>query len=312
MAEEFSYSTDIAPMQSRFVTGIRGSRNLSSRDKQRIVGGFLDNQLAQAQELAKIEDMRNTARMREIQYKSSLMSLEEQKRKAAEEKEIYTTFLPDLNSKLQEALGEPDREKRIGMLSRIGVDYAMPIAKNPVAEQAFRAASYGANTGTPARPSMTIGDMIRNGATADDLKGVDLTDLEKAAPAASALQFNQRRLTALNNKEAEDKRSVAAAKEAARIQKASDTQYNELQKVLADPYADVKTFAKPWISTFGSEEEQKRFKELSDEIASADTKDTTTLLQKKEDMKKLIAEASRRFNPALPKTTTTSGPSLWD
>lgn len=312
MAEEFSYSTDIAPMQSRFVTGVTGSRNLSSRDKQRIVGGFLDNQLAQAQELAKIEDMRNTARMREIQYKSSLMSLEEQKRKAAEEKEIYTTFMPELNSKLQEALGEPDREKRIGMLSRIGVDYAMPIAKNPVAEQAFRAASYGANTGTPARPSMTIGDMIRNGATADDLKGVDLSDLEKAAPYANAIQFNQRKLTALSNKEAQDKRDAEAAKEATRIQKASDAQYGEIQKVLADPYADVATFAEPWMATFGSKKEQDKFKSLSDDLSSTDKKDTAALLQKKEALKKFIAETSKRFNPALPKTTTETKLSIWD
>lgn len=81
---------------------------------------------------------------------------------------------------------------------------------------------------------------------------------------------------------------------------------------MADPYADVTTFAEPWMATFGSEEEQNKFKALSDDLSSTDKKDTAALLQKKEALKKFIAETSKRFNPALPKTSTEPKLSIWD
>lgn len=198
MAEDFSYESDIAPMQSRFVSGVSGSRALSTRTKQSMIGGYLDRRLAGAQELAKVEDIRDNARLREIQYKNSLASLEEQKRRAEEEKEVSGS-LSELTMELNRAIEEPDLEKRRNTLSRIGVAFAPQIAKSPVAEQAYRSASYGANMGSTARPSNTVGDLLRAGATEEDFAGFDTKDPEAPVPSEVMLRFNKRRNEATVN-----------------------------------------------------------------------------------------------------------------
>lgn len=298
MAEEFSYASDIAPMQPRFISDVSGSRNLSTRMKQNIVGGFLDKQLAQAQELAKIEDMRNTAKMRDLQYKSSLLALEEQKRKAAEEKEFYTTGLPELNAKLQEVVAEPDREKKIGMISSIGVNFAKVISDNPVAKQAFSAASYGANTGTPARPSLTVGDLIRGGATAEDLKGVPLDDLEKPAPAQAAINFNERRRRTEQEAKALEKATEAQQKQDEALSRATSKQFSDNFTLLNDPEKDPLPTTSRLVKNFGNSDQKNRLTQLEASLASISGADG---YQKKkpiiDEMRKIGIEINNRLDP---------------
>lgn len=312
MAEDFSYATDIAPMQSRFISDVSGSRNLSTRTKQKVIGGILDKQLAQAQELAKIEDMRNTAKMREIQYKSSLMSLEEQRRKAAEEKEIYTTALPELNAKLQEAAAEPDREKKIGMVSSIGINFASAISKNPVAEQAFRAASYGASTGSAARPSMTVGDLVRGGATSKDLEGVDLNDPEKPAPLQAAVKFNERRLNAALEKEALEKKNEAAIKAADSKRRALERQFSSNETALLDEENDPLPIVSRLSQNIGTKEDKELFGSLKKEFESVDRKDFTKRREIAGKIRNLGIGINNRIDPLAPKEETkTATPSIW-
>lgn len=303
MAEEFSYASDIAPMQPRFISDVSGSRNLSTRMKQNIVGGFLDKQLAQAQELAKIEDMRNTAKMRDIQYKSSLLALEEQKRKAAEEKEFYTTGLPELNAKLQEVVAEPDREKKIGMISSIGVNFAKVISDNPVAKQAFSAASYGVNIGTPARPSKTIGDFLILGGNTDDLKarGYDVSDpktLDMPAP-PDLLQIGiSRQLKLSEEKKQQEKKDVATEKQAEALSRATSKQFSDNFTLLNDPEKDPLPTTSRLVKNFGNSDQKNRLTQLEASLASISGADG---YQKKkpiiDEMRKIGIEINNRLDP---------------
>lgn len=305
MAEDFSYATDIAPMQSRFISDVSGSRNLSTRTKQKVIGGILDKQLAQAQELAKIEDMRNTAKMREIQYKSSLMSLEEQRRKAAEQKEIYKTALPELNARLQEAVAEPDREKRIGMISSIGINNAFAIANNPVAEQAFRSASYGASI-TPAKPSRTVGDLVREGATSKDLEGVDISDPEKPVPLDVAVRFNERRLRTALEKEALDKKNEAEIKAADNKRQAQSRQFISNRTTLLDEEVDPLPFVSSLAQNIGTKEDKELFGSLKKEFESVDRKDFTKRREIAGKIRNLGIGINNRIDPLAPKEADTA------
>lgn len=305
MAEDFSYATDIAPMQSRFISDVSGSRNLSTRTKQKVIGGILDKQLAQAQELAKIEDMRNTAKMREIQYKSSLMSLEEQRRKAAEQKEIYKTALPELNARLQEAVAEPDREKRIGMISSIGINNAFAIANNPVADQAFRSASYGASI-TPAKPSRTVGDLVREGATSKDLEGVDISDPEKPVPLDVAVRFNERRLRTALEKEALDKKNEAEIKAADNKRQAQSRQFISNRTTLLDEEVDPLPFVSSLAQNIGTKEDKELFGSLKKEFESVDRKDFTKRREIAGKIRNLGIGINNRIDPLAPKEADTA------
>ena len=211
--------------------------------------------------------------------------------------------MPELNAKLQEVVAEPDREKKIGMISSIGVNFANVISKNPVAEQAFRAASYGANIGTPARSSKTIGDFLMLGGNTDDLKarGYDVSDpktLDMPAP-PDLLQIGiSRRLKLSEEKKQQEKKDVATEKQAEALSRATSKQFSDNFTLLNDPEKDPLPTTSRLVKNFGNSDQKNRLTQLEASLASISGADS---YQKKkpiiDEMRKIGIEINNRLDP---------------
>lgn len=161
--DEFSFSTDIAPMQGNFVSGVLNSRNMSTQNKARVLTQVADQRLNAAKEYAKLAELRDVSRIREAQYQSSLLQIEEQRRKAEMEKQGMQGTNELVAQKLQEAISEPDRDTRLMRLSEIGVQNAAVIRYNPVVKQAFNSAMMSVNTASNNRGGTTLGELSEKG-----------------------------------------------------------------------------------------------------------------------------------------------------
>jgi hypothetical protein len=161
--DEFSFSNDIAPMQGNFVSGVLNSRNMSTQNKTRFLTQAADQRLNAAKEYAKVAEMKDVSRIREAQYQSSLLQIEEQRRKAEMEKQGMQGSNDLVAQKLQEIINEPDRDARLMKVSEFGVQNAAAIRYNPVVKQAFNSAMMSVNTASNNRGGTTLGELSEKG-----------------------------------------------------------------------------------------------------------------------------------------------------
>lgn len=209
MADPFSYSGDIAPMQQRFFGSLMGSRDLSTSQKNSMAGAALNNQIKFNESLMKLQESRIANAARDLQFEEATMRLRKTREEMDRQKDMYRE-LPLLQKELEDIQSDPDEESKQRRISVFGIRNAAKITNVPEIDQAFRAASYGVNRGSQARPSVTFGDLVMKGVPNDVLGLTDDTDLNSAVPspiAANAIRYiadNQ-----VKTKQAEENQKLA-------------------------------------------------------------------------------------------------------
>ena len=129
----------------------------------------LGMQLEYTEQLIKLESLRDNRKMREIQYETAVLNLNNAKEEARRKREAATSLLgiqEEYNSVLNnENLTGRQRRAEIG---KLGVKFANAIAVDPAARNLHNSAA-GSITLDPAEPSskLTLGDYIRGGNSFD-------------------------------------------------------------------------------------------------------------------------------------------------
>jgi len=299
MAEDFSFATDIAPLEQKFFGG--NSRSLSRAQRSSFVSGALDERLRLAGEAAKIDEQKASMRARDLQYESSLLALERERERAASERAILAE-LPALQSELESIVSDTDEVRKQQRLSSFGVRRAAQIATNPIAEQAFRAASYGVNRGSQMRPSITVGDLVAKGIPIDKIatpgaKVDDPVDPFKASAAITSAN-EERAKASVSLAEQEAKLETDKQEQTARVKdwkEASDT-IMKLDSMAEHPVVDFAAVSA--IRRFGSEEDMTAFNAIDAELALLDQQEASGV-DKKEIGGKRSDAISRKKQLAL-------------
>jgi hypothetical protein len=160
----FSYESDIAPITKRFFQNAMRNRNLNP-----MFTANLSSQLSTAINTQAEKDQQ--IKMRELQYQSSLFSLEREREKAARERRNLQDMAP-LQSALETALdpnlSTQDQQRAVG---RLGIQYAGLIGESPGAAAAYRAAA--GSIVEPTKPKTTAGAFISAGGSNDYLKAYE-------------------------------------------------------------------------------------------------------------------------------------------
>jgi hypothetical protein len=225
----FSYESDITPIKKRFFQYATQNRNLNP-----MFGLSLSGQLSSS--LDAYAEKEQKLKTRELQYQSSLLSLEREREKAARERRNLQDMAP-LQSALETALdpnlSAQDQQRAVG---RLGIQYAGLIGESPGAAAAYRAAAGGIVD--PTKPKTTAGAFISAGGSNDYLKAYEAqtgTSLEADTELpfgvfTEGLQYTQ--LSEVKNKDrrAEDKRRRDV------FEKRADSLVSDLKK--ADLLAD--------------------------------------------------------------------------
>lgn len=305
MAEDFSYINDVAPLQSRFVSDIAGSRMFSEREKASMIGQSYDRSLKNLGELAKIEEARQVNKLREVQYKSSLASLEEQRRKAEQEK-LDTASFSELNKDLQSILEDPKNPESMARLAQAGLKHSSSISRNPVANQMFRSASIAVNTGSqPSAGRVTVGEAMAMGVTPKQLGlSANARNTDELTPeqAYNVAQFDRQRRVEAQRAQTVFERGLTrqSKKEDREFKVLSDT-FKNLNQALSntDVMFDPTPFVESAVNSFGSEDEKKKLKEFKSSLdAASKAGDSQAKSQIRDSVKQLGFTVGERINPA--------------
>jgi len=262
----FTYESDIVPLKKQYFREVFNNPNITPRTAAALSSAFsgaVDMQADKDQQL----------RARDLQYRSSIYTLEREREKAARERRNLQDMAP-LQSTLADITADPnltpeDQQRTIG---RLGIQYAGLIGESPAAAAAYRSAQSSIVDAT--KPKTTAAAFISAGGSNDYLKayeaqtGVPLeADTELPFGAfAEGLQFTKLQQTSNKEREAEDKRRREE------IQKRADSLVSDLKNadLLADDLVDKskrnpKFFDNDYsaavvggtIDMFGTPEEQK-------------------------------------------------------
>jgi hypothetical protein len=273
MADPFSYSGDIAPMQQRFFGSLMGSRDLSTSQKNSMAGAALNNQIKFNESLMKLQESRIANVARDLQFEEATMRLRKTREEMDRQKDMYRE-LPVLQKELEDIQSDPDEESKQRRISVFGIRNAAKITNVPEIDQAFRAASYGVNRGSQARPSVTFGELVMKGVPNDVLGLADDTDLNSAVPssiAANAIRYiadNQ-----VKTKQAEDNQKLAKENQA-KIEKIYGDTASFLQKIEYGTTDSSIEFAGSNVMRYAPPEKQAEFQKLvADRKAIENSKD---------------------------------------
>ena len=160
----FTYEADIVPLKKQFFQRVMKDRNLTPE-----FAASLSSQFSTALNEQADKDLQ--LRARDLQYKSSLFTLEREREKSARERRNLQDMTP-LQSALEEALdpslSAQDQQRAVG---RLGIQYAGLIGESPGAAAAYRAAAGGIVD--PTKPKTTAGAFISAGGSNDYLKAYE-------------------------------------------------------------------------------------------------------------------------------------------
>ncbi len=234
------------------------------------MSGALDERLRLAGEAAKIDEQKAAMRARDLQYESSLLSLERERERASSERAILAE-LPALQTELDSIINDPDELSKQKRLASFGVRRAAQIATNPVAEQAFRAASYGVNRGSQMRPSITVGDLVSKGIPIEGIAkpGAGIDDAVDPFKASAAIQSanTERAKATISLAEQEAKQEADKAEKTAKAKEWNDASAALLK---ADKLADDDTIDFTVVTAlrrFGSDADLATYDEINKEIS---------------------------------------------
>jgi hypothetical protein len=304
MADPFSYSQDVAPMQRKFFGSILGSRNLSAAQKQRMIGQSLEDELKYVDASMKMQGNSQDLRDRDLRFQDASLRLQKTRDDMDQERNIFNQ-MPVLEQELESIVADPDEDSKLRRLSVFGVRHANSITRNPVVEQAFRSATFGANKGSPMRPSITYGDLIKEGAPLDLVGIRDDTDLNAPAPATVAAKamryaFEQRKQYAADKQ----KMDVAEKETATRLKN-----YDDLSKEVSawDNLSDdtsVEFTGSRAAKMFGTPEDTAAIASLAANIRNE--KDDTKRRQYSDGLRTRVKEILLKTNPSSTTPTTSA------
>jgi len=160
----FTYEADIVPLKKQFFQRVMKDRNLTPE-----FAASLSSQFSTALNEQADKDLQ--LRARDLQYKSSLFTLEREREKSARERRNLQDMAPlqsALETALDPSLSAQDQQRAVG---RLGIQYAGLIGESPGAAAAYRAAVGGIVD--PTKPKTTAGAFISAGGSNDYLKAYE-------------------------------------------------------------------------------------------------------------------------------------------
>lgn len=161
-----SYERDIAPLQQRFFRQIYGNRSISPTTRAALSTG-ISQQLAGAfEQQAKLRDIDQQARNRELSFRTGLFSLDQARERALKERENAMSLggvVAELTSITDAGL---DADTQRSQLSNWGIRNAGLLSTNDAARVAYNSALQAA---PKTQPGFTEEELIRAGAPLDEL-----------------------------------------------------------------------------------------------------------------------------------------------
>jgi hypothetical protein len=217
--------------------------------------------------------------------------------------------MPMLQKELEEIQNDPDNDSRQRKISVFGIRNAAKISNVPEVDQAFRAASYGVNRGSQARPRMTYGELMMKGVPVEKLEIKPDTDLESQVPTnimADAYRYVAE--TQLREKQVEQEREVAKENK-----KRIDDLYGDAAKFLQEESLDTTddsfVFTGTRLMPFTTPEKQKEFQTIVETRKSLmelkDSKDKEKKLKETNDkLRSTVRDIVVNYNPVTSFTNT--------
>lgn len=272
----FTYESDIVPLKKQFFQRVMKDRNLTPEFAASISSQFSGALKEQA-------DKDLQLRARDLQYKSSLFTLDREREKAARERRNLQDMAP-FQAALDAAISDPSRppNERQYDVGRLGVQFAGLMGESPAATAAYRSAL--GSIAEPTKPKITAASFLNQGGSYDFLKqygedqgieidstteipfqvfatGLDITRKASEAGKDMEEEFDRRR------KEINDRaKEIATAVEKADLMLSKDDLLdptkrnpNLFDSVTSEAVVDET------ISMFGSPEERKQAETLNAE-----------------------------------------------
>jgi hypothetical protein len=307
MADPFSYSNDIAPMQQRFFGSVAGSRDLSASQKNKLIGASIGNQLKFNESLMKMQESQLANRTRDLQFEEATMRLRKTKDDMDRQKDVLRE-MPLLEKELEEIRNDPNEDNQMRRLSVFGIRNAAKISSVPEVEQAFRAASFGVNRGSQARPSVTYGDLVMKGVPNNVMKLTDTTDLNAAVPSTVAADA-YRYIADTKTKMEQAERDQELAKEnKEKVDKIFGDAATIIQKAdfttSSDTFENVGTRVLPFVTPEKREELQTLIQSRKSLVNSKDNKKKEQLRVVEDQLKNVVQGVVLSHDPTKPLVDT--------
>lgn len=307
MADPFSYANDIAPMQQRFFGSVAGSRDLSASQKNKLIGASIGNQLKFNESLMKMQDSQMANRTRDLQFEEATMRLRKTKDDMDRQKDVLRE-MPMLQKELEEIQNDPNEESKQRKLSVFGIRNAAKITNVPEIDQAYRAASYGVNRGSQARPSVTYGDLVMKGVPNSVMKLTDTTDLNAAVPSTIAADA-YRYIADTKTKMEQAKKDQELAKEnKEKVDKIFGDAATIIQKdgftTSDDTFETIGTRVMPFVVPEKREELQTLVNSRKALLGSKDDKKKEQLRLVEDQLKNVVQGVVLSYDPTKPLVST--------
>jgi hypothetical protein len=259
MAETFTFAGDVAPLQRRFFGAVQGSRNISSAQKGKLLAGEMGNQLKFSESLLKLQNEDEERKMRDLRFDEATTRLGKFKEDIERQRNVDRD-LGLLQRDLESIVNDPDEKSKQRRLSVFGVQNAAKLSASPTLTQAYSAASYGVNRGTPAKPEITYGELIEKGADASILGMTEETDLTSAVPPLVA----QKAYQGIYSGRASQKEALAKQEADEKAQARLATAYNNVSRNVASwdnttPPESVEFTGRQALSIFGTLDDVTEF-----------------------------------------------------
>lgn len=272
----FTYESDIVPLKKQFFQRVMKDRNLTPEFAASISSQFSGALKEQA-------DKDLQLRARDLQYKSSLFTLDREREKSARERRNLQDMAP-FQDALNAAISDPtrppnDRQFEVG---RLGVQFAGLMGESPAATAAYRSAL--GSIAEPTKPKITAASFLNQGGSYDYLKqygidqGIEIDSTTEIPFQVFATGLDLTRKASEAGKDMEEefdlrrKEINARAKEiTTAVEKANLRLTNDdlLNKDKRDPNVfdniTSETLVGETINMFGSPEELERAKNLNAE-----------------------------------------------
>jgi len=136
-----SYDADIAPLEKNFFKDVEGS-SLSDAQKNALVFGMADNMEKIRSMRQKSEMQEQQMRLRALQYRSTLASMDEERKKKQTDYKIIHEQLPQATAELDSFIDDPamDNNQKKEAIARWGIKNAPLLSKSPGARYAHQSA----------------------------------------------------------------------------------------------------------------------------------------------------------------------------
>lgn len=136
-----SYEADIAPLQKKFFKDVESS-TLSGAQKNALVFGMADNMDKIRSMRQKSEMQEQQMRLRDLQYRSTLASMDDERKKKQTDHKMIHEQLPQATTELDSFIDDPnlDNNQKKEAIARWGIKNAPLLSKSPGARYAHQSA----------------------------------------------------------------------------------------------------------------------------------------------------------------------------